>query len=73
MEYDIIDDKIHIYKNAARTTTYVYWPEELIKIVEAQEAGLRSIVLPDFAEILAEVLDERPECFTCHYNSDLIM
>jgi hypothetical protein len=73
MEYEIINNKIHIFKNSERTTIYVYWPEELIKIVEEQEAGKINPAVPDFSDILADVLEERPEVFTCHYNSDLIL
>ncbi len=67
-DYEIVDDKIHIVKDDGATE--IYWPEELIRTVEAQRTDENGRAL---ATILAEVLEEYPEIFTCDYNSDLVM
>ncbi|WP_345977683.1 hypothetical protein [Sulfurimonas sp. HSL3-7] len=72
-EYEIVDGRVHIVKSGKSRAAYVFWPEELIRSAEEQRTGKRDPVLPDFAEILAVVLEEHPELFTCHYNSDVIM
>ncbi len=73
MDYKIIDEQIHIYTYDSGTAAFEFWPEELIKLVEAQEAGSVDAVVPSFAAILSEILEERPEIFTCFYNADIVM
>jgi len=73
MEYEILEAQIHIFFGSDRTNGYLFWPEELIKIVEAQEAGETGTAVPGLAELLSTVLDEHPELFVCHYNSDVVM
>jgi len=72
-EYEIADERVHIFKSGEGTAAYVYWPEELISAAEEQRACKRDPDAPDLTEILAVVLEEHPEIFTCNYNSDLIM
>jgi hypothetical protein len=72
MEYRIIGEKIHIDPNGSGTAAFEFWPEELITLVEAQEAGNVDAVVPSFAAILSEILEAHPEIFTCHYNADVI-
>jgi len=72
-EYEIVDERVHIFESGESRAAYVFWPEELIRAVEEQRTGKRDPVVPDFAEISAVVLEEHPELFTCNYNSDLIM
>ncbi len=72
MEYEIIEEKIHIFFDD-RKTVYAFWPEELIQIVEAQETGALKTEIPGLADLASTVLEEHPEVFTCHYNSDVIV
>lgn len=73
MQYEIIEEQIHIFLDADKTTNYALWPDELVQIVEAQEAGELAVDVPGLAELLSTVLEEHPEVFVCHYNSDLVM
>ena len=73
MEYDIVAGQIEISFQGDRETQYLLWPEELIKIVEAQEAKEAGSKVPGLAELLSTLLEEHPEIFTCHYNSDVVM
>jgi len=73
MEYEIVDDRIHIFFDGDRSNAYALWPEELIRIVEAQEAGEHGAEAAGLADLLSAVLEEHPEVFVCHYNSDVVM
>lgn len=68
--YEIADEQIHIYKESENAAAYVYWPEELIRVVDEQGTAQRD---PALVEILNELLEEYPELFSCDYNSDVVM
>ena len=51
MQYEIIEEQIHIFLDADKTANCALW----------------------LAELLSTVLEEHPEVFVCHYNSDLVM
>lgn len=73
MEYDIVDGQIQITFQNDSGTQYLLWPEELIKVVEMQKAKESDGSVSALAELLSTLLEEHPEIFTCHYNSDVVM
>lgn len=72
MTYRIRNEQIFIFQDDGKGTPFTFWPEDLVKLVEAQEAGSVDDVVPNFKEILSDIMEEHPDLFTCFYNSDVI-
>lgn len=72
MTYRIRNEQIFIFQENNAGEPFSFWPEELITLVEAQEAGSVDASVPSFKEVLTEIMEEHPELFSCFYNQDTI-